>query len=747
MHGPAGDAPSIALPAPQTRAPGRFGRLRDAIERWLEAERDQLALWLPVALGTGVGAWFALPEAAGWRMFLFASGALGLIAAGLGRGGRLLHAVAWFALVACLGCALAWGRSAWVAAPVLTHATVTDASGRIEAVEPLPAREAIRLTLALVPAPGLPPRARITLDAADAPVGLLAGAQVAGRMRLVPPPTAAVPGAYDYARVAWFWGVGASGKVLGPLRVTAPAPPRSGWNDWLDRQRARLTTHIESGLAGSVGGVAAAFITGDTGAITQEDAEAMRRSGLAHLLSISGLHVAAAIGATMWLTLRLLALWPRLALRWPLTLIAAAAGALAGIAYTLLSGAQVPTVRSCVASLLVLGGIALGREAMTLRLVATGALIVLLVRPEALVGPSFQLSFAAVAAIVALYEHPRVRTLALKRDEPLGRRLLREGLALLATGMVVEAALAPIALYHFHRDGLYGAGANIVAIPLSTFVIMPAEALALLLDLVGLGAPAWWVAGKALALLLWLARTTAALPGAVQTLPSMPLGAFLLLVAGGLWLALWRTRTRWLGLAPFAAGALWALLTPTPEILVTGDGRHLAVRAGDGTLRLLRPRAGDYVRDLLGWGAGIQADALDLDAMPGARCSVDTCVAQVTTRAGPLRLVATRTPYRLDRETLAPVCGWADVAVSDRHLPGWCRPRWLKLDAAMLGQTGGIALAGRRVTTVNGDDRHPWVQRAAPRAPFHSNGRRAYRPSSTLSGTKLKASTGTQPST
>lgn len=143
----------------------------------------------------------------------------------------------------------------------------------------------------------------------------------------------------------------------------------------------------------------------------------MRRSGLAHLLSISGLHVAAMVGAMMLLTLKLLALSPRLALRLPLVLIAAGVGALAGIGYTLLAGAEVPTVRSCVASLLVLAGLAAGREAMTLRLVATGAIVVLLIRPESLAGPSFQLSFAAVTAIVALHEHPRVRAWARRHDE------------------------------------------------------------------------------------------------------------------------------------------------------------------------------------------------------------------------------------------------------------------------------------------------------------------------------------------
>ena len=215
----------------------------------------------------------------------------------------------------------------------------------------------------------------------------------------------------------------------------------------------------------------------------------MRRSGLTHLLSVSGLHIAAVVAFAMFLTLKLLALSERLALRFNLVLVAAAAAAAAGIGYTLLTGAQVPTVRSCVAAVLILAGIALGRDAISIRLIAAGALVVLLFRPEALAGPSFQMSFAAVTAIVALHSTAWSRRLFQRREEGIAARVARALLAMIATGLVVELALMPMALFHFHRAGLYGVGANIVAIPLTTFVIMPVEAGALLLDLIGWGKP------------------------------------------------------------------------------------------------------------------------------------------------------------------------------------------------------------------------------------------------------------------
>lgn len=250
-----------------------------------------------------------------------------------------------------------------------------------------------------------------------------------------------------------------------------------------------------------------------------------------------------------------------------------------------------PTVRSCIAAVLILAGIALGRDAISLRLVATGALVVLVFRPEALAGASFQMSFAAVTAIVALHSTRWSARLFQRREEALPARMLRAGFATVATGLAVEAALIPLALYHFHRSGLYGVAANIVAIPLTTFVIMPLEAGALLLDAIGWGKPLWLLCGLALDLLLRIAQAVASAEGAVAMLPSMPGWSFGLMVAGGIWLCLWTKRWRLLGVAPFLVGATGAALSPSPDVLVTGDGRHLAVVGADGTPLILRDRA------------------------------------------------------------------------------------------------------------------------------------------------------------
>lgn len=710
MASSAAPASSKALRALQTRARLGIALIRGRIEHWLEAERDQLVLWVPVALCAGAGAWFVLPDARAWAAALLGSLAIALAALAGARGGRGPALLAGVALAVAIGLALTWWRAERVAVPVLARPVIATIAGTVTRVEPLPARRLVRVTLALrrwdarvVPVPAL---VRVNLETTAVPTGLARGAVLRVRARLMPPAPPAVPGAYDFARVAWFARLGASGRGFAPVTLLSPVAMTG------EGVREKLTRHIEATLPGSAGGIAAALATGDTGAIAEDDAEAMRRAGLAHLLSVSGLHITAAVALVMWLTLRLLALSPWLALTGRLPLAAAAAGAVAAIGYTWLTGAQVPTIRSCVTALMVLVALSLGREALTLRLVAVGALIVVLLWPEAVVGASFQLSFAAVTAIVALHEHPHVRGWFAPRDEARLRKLARGLASLLLTGIVVELALMPIAVFHFHQAGLYGALANIVAIPLTTFVVMPVEALALLLDTTGLGAPAWWMAHKALDSLLWIARTVAAAPGAVAAVPVMPRGAFAALLGGGLWLAIWRTRWRYLGLLPIATGAIWTLVTPVPDLIVTGDGRHLALRDQNGQVAILRDRTGDYMRDLLAEAGGLDGDPLLLSDAAGAACNRDLCWIERRRGGRTWRILATRSAYLVPAARLVPLCRRADVVVSDRRLPRRCRARWLTLDRATLVETGGVAVTfatGRVATVRSPGDAHPWI--------------------------------------
>jgi competence protein ComEC len=684
----------------------RFHATREGVESFLERERAQLPLWLVVGFGAGIASWFALDGSSEW-MAVICIGA-GLAVAGFSfEGGRLERAIGWLGLTLALGCGLIWLRSEWVAAPRLERPVVTTFDARVEQVEVMAAKGDLRLTLATSD-PALPPSVRVSMKADLAPGGISTGARLRVRARLAPPPPMALPGTHDFARDAWFRGIGGVGRALGEVEVLAP-----GKAGGLDSVRDRLGRHIREQLPDSPGSIATALVTGDQNAVSEDDTDAMRRSGLAHLLSVSGLHIAAVVGAAMFLALKLLALSERLALRLNLVLVAAGAGAIAGIGYTLLTGAQVPTIRSCVAALLVLGGIALGREAISLRLVAVGAVVVLLFRPEALAGPSFQFSFAAVTAIIALHSSSWGRRVLTRRDEGPVARTARSLLSLVMTGLVVEFALIPFALFHFHKAGLFGVAANLVAIPLTTFVIMPLEAGALFLDIAGLGAPLWWAAGHSLSGLLWIAHEVASAKGAVATLSAMPLWAFGLMVLGGLWLCLWTTRARLLGLVPFVIGAGAAAMTPNPDLLITGDGRHLAVIAPNGTPMMLRDRSGDFMRDLMSEASGFDDEPGLLAAAPFGACSRDACVGRISEDGREYRVLATRSITRIDWQSLVKACADADIVVSERWLPKACAPRWLKLDRKALEQTGGVAIRFGHEPSVDTVSehlgRHPWA--------------------------------------
>ena len=336
----------------------------------------------------------------------------------------------------------------------------------------------------------------------------------------------------------------------------------------------------------------------------------------------------------------------------------------------------------------------------------------LLWRPEALSGPSFQLSFAAVTAIVALHESRTMRAFIARRDEAWPIRLGRGVAGLLITGLVVEVALAPIALFHFHKAGLYGALANVVAIPLTTFVIMPAEALALLFDGAGLGAPFWWIAEQAIRALIGLAHGVADAPGAVAAMPGFPPWGFALAVLGGLWLLLWQTRWRRAGLVPLAIGMATLFVAPRPDLLVTGDGRHIAAALPAGGYALLRDRAGDYIRDTMAEAAGVDAPFTALADLSQVECNRDFCRWSHGEGAARRTILAARGRDRIEGPDMTAACAAADVVISDRWLPPECVARWMTIDRDSLAGTGGLALylgdRPRAVAVLKAGDEHPW---------------------------------------
>lgn len=727
MPGAGPDATAAAGNAATQRASWRrLGGLSSGlgrIEQFLAEATFERAPWLAVGFGCGIAAWFMLDLRWQWMAFAGTGLAMGI---GLlrklkphGRYPYTRSAVAALALALAAGCMVAWERSALVGQPALHRPWIGTIRGIVIARTSLAAEDRTRLLVATRDPfdPARPIRVRINLAASPAPA-LRPGAVVRVRVRLLPPAQPLLPGSYDFARTAWFAGLAATGSALEPVTIESAAP--DGHMSGFAAVRQALADHIVARLPGSPGGIAAALASGDRGGIAAQDETALRDAGLSHLLSVSGLHVSALIGATYWLAMRLLALWPWLALRVRLPLLASTVAALAGLGYTLLTGAEVPTVRSMAGALLILVAVALGREPLSLRMLATAAFVVMLFWPEAVMGPSFQLSFGAVLAIVALHGSPWIRRISAPDDAPIWARVLRQGALLVLTGVVIELAILPIGLVHFHRAGVYGALANVVAIPLTTFVIMPLIVLALVLDLLGAGTPAWWLAGHALDLLIALARFAAAQPGSILLLPPMGNLAYALMLGGGLWLALWQRRLRWAGLLPICLGTTLMATARVPDLLVARDGRQVGI-AGviPGQLVLLRHGEGRFTRDAFNELAAYSRSPQPIEAAPGVRCNREFCLIAVRRRGRTWQMLLSRGTDLAPWRDLAATCERVDVVIAPRRLPHACRPRWLKIDRALLDRTGGLALDLGRQTLIRARpdrDDHGWTGPAYSRA-------------------------------
>ena len=662
-------------------APARnFGK---RLAEFAAAERERWALWLPVAVGAGVAAYFWLTWEPPWWLGLAALVAVAAAGGPLAlfwparRGAWLIPLLLAGSL--SLGFAVAQWRTAWVAAPVLSRAIgPVEVTGRVVGVERLP--KGVRLVLDRPRIPGLAPAdtpARVRLRLRSDPAAEAAiGEWIVLRAMLRPPPPPAAPGAFDFQRHAYFLRLGAVGFALGRARRIAPpgdAPPgtTSSWGLAIEGLRTSIAERVRDRIDGPAGTVAAALMTGDRRAIPDDVIGAMRDAGLAHLLAISGLHIGLVAGLLFFGVRAALALVPALALRHPIKKWAAVAALVGAFGYLLISGATVPTQRAFLMIGLVLFAVLVDRRAISMRLVAWAALMVLLIAPDSLLGPSFQMSFAAVIALIATYEGLRGRFLAWRGEAGLARRAALYLFGVGLTTVVAMTATAPFAVYHFNRFAAFGLAANLVAVPLTALWIMPWAMVAFLLMPLGLDALALAPMGWGIEAVIATARTVAGWPGAVRLVPAMPAAALVVVALGGLWLCLWQGRWRFLGLAVAVLGLAGGLAAARPpDILVSHDAKLMALRLKDGTLSFSTKRGAKFTREMWLRRAGQSQSSLWPRGDPAAnatlRCDSLGCV----TRLGDHPVA-----FAFDARALADDCRLADLVVSTEPVARACRRR------------------------------------------------------------------------
>ena len=687
-----------------------------------EARERRLFLWLPVFFGLGILAYFAADrEPPLWPALALAAllAAGGLRAHAQGRTGpaRLCAAAAF--LFAGFACAVF--RTDFVAAPVLERPMTVKVTAFVESIDPRVG--GARLFLRVGAIEGLEPlqtpvRLRVTMRGAPT---FEAGASIAATMRLSPPPRASEPSGYDFSRDAYFQRIGAVGSVLSRVQLAPPvaASPASQIVAWIDRGRNALTFRIAGVIGGASGAVAASLVTGKRGLIPEETNEALRGAGIYHVVSISGLHMVLAAGLFMWTLRAALAAFPGIVLRRPIKKWAAGFAMIGAVAYDLFSGAEVATERAMVMMLVLLGAVLFDRPALSMRNLAIAALIVLAREPSTLLGPSFQMSFAAVAGMIALFEKgPRDRDFA--REAPPGgfERVRKVLFAMFATTLVASLATDPFATYHFHRLSAYGLIGNALTLPLVEFVVMPAAAIGVVASLFGLDAPVWWVMGQGVGFMTWVAEWVAQLPGAIRMTPAFSTAALLTMTMGIIWLTLWRSALRWLGGVFALVGLALAFNMQRPDIFIDARGGTLAWRGEEGRLHALNEKANPFA--LAQWLAG-DADtrnpralsASGLGLLGPGRCDDTGCVATLPDGRS-LALV-------LDMRALAEDCARADIVVTRLFVRGLCKKPALVLDGAYFERHGathvhllpGGQFRFRSVRAAELD--RPWTK--APRPP------------------------------
>ena len=685
-------------------------------------ERERWALWLPAALGTGIGIYFALPfEPSRALVLALAAAASGLILTAILFDRTVLRVCCIGLATLLLGFGLAKWRCETVAAPiVMQRLGPVQVTGRVESVQ-LHGR-GFRVVLAPISIAGvatkdLPGRVRVSVRRGGE---LLApGAIVRLVAVLMPPPPPASPGDYDFGRAAFFEGIGAVGYAFGHPEEIAPAPPPDLEGRALlalEALRYRMSARIHAVLPGSIGAIASALITGDRGGISETDEEALRDAGLAHVLAIAGLHMAL-VGLGLFWTLRaVLALWPRIALTQPIKKWAAVA-ALGGAAfYLVISGAATPALRAFTMLAMMLLAILFDRPALSMRSLGFAAAILLFAAPESLIEPGFQMSFAAVAGLIAVaeWEQRRAATRPPAPALPFAhtRRYLR-GIAV--TSFVGSIATMPYAAFHFDRATHYAVLGNLLAMPIMGFVTMPMAALSVVLMPLHLDVVPLHVMGWGIAAMLAVGRFVSHLPGAVTAVAAWPVSALVLISFGGLWIVIWRSAWRWMGLAPALAGIVLILLARPPDLLVARDGQTLAIRAADGKLYFVRHIVDEYSASewLKRDGDPRLARNAMATAKEGVRCDAFGCIARTP---GGYTIAAAQQPDALRED-----CANADILISSQSLHGNCRGPKLAIDKFDVIRNGAYAVRlGDKITyetvqQIRGDrpwSRAPWQRRA-----------------------------------
>lgn len=684
----------------------------DGVFDEISQQKERLFVWVPVAFAFGIAVYFGLkaepPPWAGFAGVVFTAPVVAAVYP------RHHDSLRWFftfliAVALCaamLGFAGAQTGTKVYGTPVLERSVgPVDVSGRVESVDDLGGKDGARVVLTdlaierMAPE-DVPKKIRLRFKRAE---GLKAGARISTLAKIEPPSGAVLPGAYDFRRHLFYQGIGGVGFSLTAATVIedeTDAPV------FFETMRTRIDRNIKEHAGAVTGAIMSALITGERAAIDPADDGAMRDSGLYHLLSISGTHVTMVAGVLFFFARFLMACVPWVALHWPIKKIAAVI-ALAGAAfYVFLAGAEVPAQRALLMTALIMVAIMMDRSPFSLRLIAFAALVVLAVAPFALVGVSFQMSFAAVAALICFFEWIRPWWMMWYSRAGFVRKAFMYVIAVCLTSVIAGGVTGLFSLYHFQSFAVYGVLSNMMAVPLTGVVIMPAAIVSLFLMPLGLEAFPLAVMEWGTVWMLAIAHWAGGLDGAVVHVRQWSGGTFACLCVGTVLFLLWEGwRGKAVAAGIVAVGLMIAPFTRFPDILVSQTGELAGIHAGEA-LYVSSGRKEKFVAENWMRLAGMAGERPEVFAAKRSpvRCDDDAC--RMELRGRKVSFVATKKGFYED-------CAWADVMVASEPLPeDACCEAKVVLDLYDFKDNGAHAvyLDDLRVRSVGAEGgKRPWT--------------------------------------
>ena len=689
-------------------------------ELW-EAQLGAMVLWAPVALTFGIWTYFALPQEPG----LPVTGALGLVAAALfwqarGRAGLLLLAILLSGFV------LAKTRAEIVATPLLKATTgEIIVSGIVHDVARASEK---RSTIMLQPGEiegmttvQLPRRLRLSNSVRNGEPAI--GARIAFKARLGPLTSPAMPGGFDYGRQLYFEGIGGSGRITSKIDVLGTTASASLWlSSALHNLRQDIGGRIRQHLQGTIAAIAEAMITGERASIPDEINTSLQISGLAHILSISGLHMSLAAGGVFWVVRAILALFPSTAQHWPIKKWAAGAALVFGFIYMLLAGAGAATERSYIMLAVVFLAIIVDRPAISLRNLALAALLILILQPESAIQASFQMSFMAVMGLAAFFEYwnrpkPEREYRIEGKAMHYARKIYAVAVASVLTSLIAGGFSSIPAAYHFGRLAPYGVLANGLTIPVISLAVMPFALLSVVLMPLGLEAWPLAVLGKGLEIVIYISDHVAGLPGAQHVIPQLPLASAVIFALGGTILCLASRQAKYGGGALLCAGLVMAQSSSFPDILVERTAANIAFRDSRGELVFANPRKGRFAAGKWLQANGEETPFKEAASRKGWNCEGRSCRASIKGKT---------IAYFMDGEAAAPSCAGLDLIIAAYPLHGACRSVPTRIDRFDVWRMGSHAVSiegnSLRIATARElSGNRPWVVVPEPRKKINLN--------------------------